>query len=275
MRLPVGALLLDLLAEMLLEGAQDAERRGEMDVEDGVPLLVAHLLDDRVPGVAGVVHHDMAVAEGVDRGLDDAVAEVGLGDVAVAGHRLAAHLLDLGDGLLGRRLVDVVDHHLGAVAHQAQRDLLADAASRAGDDRHLAVHLTHLSLLSSSSAWSRAQRQQPRTVAWPCSVSWPFWLVHLTSRSISFSPFSSRLPVTLPLRGDDVARPGDRGEARAEPADAIARRVAGDQPAEEAHRQHAVGEHVLEAELLGEVEIDMDRIVVARAAAIERELVAA
>ena len=37
------------------------------------------------------------------------------------------------------------------------------------------------------------------TVAWPCSVSWPFWLVHLTSRSISFSPFSSRLPVTLPL----------------------------------------------------------------------------
>jgi hypothetical protein len=65
-------------------------------------------------------------AEGVDRGLDDAVAEVGLGDVAVAGHRLAAQLLDLGHGLLGRRVVDVVDHHLGAVAHQAQRDLPAD-----------------------------------------------------------------------------------------------------------------------------------------------------
>ena len=70
---------------------------------------------------------------------------------------------------------------------------LADAAARAGDDRHLAIHLTHLiSLLSDPYAAA--------TVAWPCSVSWPFWLVHLTSRSISFSPFSSRLPVTLPLR---------------------------------------------------------------------------
>ena len=147
MRLPVGALLLDRLAEVLLEGAQDAERRRQMDVEDGVPLLVGHLLDDRVPGVAGIVHHDMAAAEGVDRGLDDAVAEVGLGDVAGAGHRLAAQLLDLGDGLLGRRVVDVVDHHPGAVAHQAQRDLLADAAARAGDDRHLAIHLTHVSSL--------------------------------------------------------------------------------------------------------------------------------
>ena len=134
---------------MDLEGAQDAERRGQVNVEDGVPLLVAHLLDDRVPGVAGVVHDDVAVAEGIDRRLDDAVAEVGLGDVAVAGHRLAAHLLDLGDGLLRRRLVDVVDHHLGAVAHQAQRDLPADAATRAGDDRHLAIHLTHLTSLCS------------------------------------------------------------------------------------------------------------------------------
>jgi hypothetical protein len=41
----LGALLLDGLAEMLLEGAQDAERRGQMHVEDGVPLLVGHLLD--------------------------------------------------------------------------------------------------------------------------------------------------------------------------------------------------------------------------------------
>src|SRR5262249_37983430 len=138
-----GALLLHLLAEMLLEGAQDAERRGQVDVEDGVPLLVAHLLDNRVPGVAGVVHNHMAAAEGVDRGLDDAVAEVGLGDVAVAGHCLAAHLLDLGDGLLGRRLVYVVDHHLRAIAHQAQRDLAADASARAGDDSHPPIQLTH------------------------------------------------------------------------------------------------------------------------------------
>ena len=132
---------------MLLEGTQNTERRGQVDVEDRVPLLVAHLLDDRVPGVAGIVHDDMAVAERVDRRLDDAIAEVGLGDVAVAGHRLAAHLDDLGDGLLRRRIVDIVDHDAGAVAHQTQRDFLADAASRTGDDRHLAIHLTHVVLL--------------------------------------------------------------------------------------------------------------------------------
>src|SRR5262249_4511521 len=49
----------------------------------------------------------------------------------------------------------------------------------------------------------------------------------------------------------------------------------GDRAGQEAHGQHAVGEHVLEAELLGEVEIDMDRVVIARAAAIERQLMAA
>src|SRR5882757_1712449 len=79
----------------------------------------------------------------------------------------------------------------------------------------------------------------------------------------------------LATHGDDVAHPGDRGEARAELAHLVAWRVAGDQPAEEGHRQHAVGEDVLEAKLLGEVQVDMDRIVIARAAAIERELVTA
>src|SRR6185312_10937520 len=64
------------------------------------------------------------------------------------------------------------------------------------------------------------------------------------------------LAVLLALAGDlarerdHVSHPGDRREARAEPANAVAWRVAGHQPAEEAHRQHAVGEDVLETELL-------------------------
>src|SRR5262249_23491016 len=74
---------------------------------------------------------------------------------------------------------------------------------------------------------------------------------------------------------DGVANPGDRGEARAELAHLRLRHPRGDEAAKEGHRQHAVREHVLEPELLGEVDIDMDRVVVAGAAAIERELVAA
>ena len=208
----------------MLEGAQDAERRRQVNVEDGVPLLVAHLLDDAVPGVAGVVDHDMAVAEGVDRGLDDAVAEVGLGDVAVAGHRLAAHLLDLGDGLLGRRVVDVVDHHLGAVAHQAQRDLLADAASRAGDDRHLAIHLTHLRLsslrarlsetLASRAPRVRRLRQRDRGVALQRVLAVLVGALDLEVDQLLAVLLA--LARDLAADGDDVADPGDRGEARAE-----------------------------------------------------------
>ena len=67
-------------------------------------------------------------AELLHRRVDDALAEVLGGDVAVAGHGLAAQLLDERDGLLGRRVVEVVHHHRGAVARQPQRHLLPDAA---------------------------------------------------------------------------------------------------------------------------------------------------
>ncbi len=56
---------------------QDPERRGQVHVDDVVPLLVGHLLDDVVPGVAGVVDDDVQPAVGVHRGRDEAVGEVG------------------------------------------------------------------------------------------------------------------------------------------------------------------------------------------------------
>ena len=79
----------------------------------------------------------MAAAKGIDRRLYDPVAEVGSGDIADAGHRLAAHLFDRRNGFLCRGLVDVVDHDLGAVPHQAKGDFLADAAT----DKVLGAHI--------------------------------------------------------------------------------------------------------------------------------------
>ena len=119
--------------------AQDAERRGQMAVQDGVPLLVGHFLDDVVPGVAGIVHDDVEALVGLHRGCDEPVREIGGGDVADAGDSLAAQGLDLGDGLQGRRLVQVVDHDAGAFGGELQRNGPANAASGSGDQRDLAV----------------------------------------------------------------------------------------------------------------------------------------
>ena len=65
------------------------------------------------------------VGEGLDRGL---VGDVGAdaGDVAVCAH--------LGDGLVDRRLFDVGNDDLRAVAQQCTDDALADARCAAGDD---------------------------------------------------------------------------------------------------------------------------------------------
>ncbi len=54
-------------ADHRLGGAQDAERRGQVAVQDGVPLLVGHLLDHVVPGVAGVVDDDVDALVGARR----------------------------------------------------------------------------------------------------------------------------------------------------------------------------------------------------------------
>ena len=57
-------------------GADDPERRDEVDVEHPLEPVVAHLVDGRVERVAGVVDDDVELAPGVDRGLDELVRRV-------------------------------------------------------------------------------------------------------------------------------------------------------------------------------------------------------
>ena len=45
-----------------------------MDVEHGLELLVRHVVYDAVPGVAGVVDHDVDLAEGIETGFDQVVS---------------------------------------------------------------------------------------------------------------------------------------------------------------------------------------------------------
>ena len=119
---PSAASFLAMRADDRLGSAQDAERCGEVAVDDRVPLLVAHLLDHVVPGVAGVVDDDVDRAEVVDRGLDEAIGEIGRRDAADAGDGFTAQGTDFSDHFFGRAGVQVVDHDARAVAGQLQGD---------------------------------------------------------------------------------------------------------------------------------------------------------
>ena len=64
--------------------------------------------------------------------LGEPLDGVGIGDVKGVGVRDPTAGGDLRGGLLDRGLVDVADHHFGALAGERQRGLAADAAARAG-----------------------------------------------------------------------------------------------------------------------------------------------
>ena len=112
-----------------------------MDVEHRLELLVGHLVDRAVPGVAGVVDDDVDLAELVDGLLDELVGDAVLGQVAGEDGGLAG---DLGRGLLGDVAVEVVDQDLGALLGEQLCGGAADAAGRAGDDGGLSIEDSHL-----------------------------------------------------------------------------------------------------------------------------------
>ena len=87
---------------------------------------------------AGVVEGHVQPAEGVDRRVQGGLDVFGAGDVAAHGDGLAAGLLDqacrLGVGLL----VDVGDHHAGALTGERLGGGAADACGGSGDEGDLA-----------------------------------------------------------------------------------------------------------------------------------------
>ena len=102
---------------------------------------------------AGVVDQDVEVAERLDRGVDQVLRALPVGDVVAVGHGLAAERLDLVDDLLRRRGVragsvvgatEIVDDDLGPLAGEEQRMLAADAATCARDDGDSTVQTTPL-----------------------------------------------------------------------------------------------------------------------------------
>ena len=74
----------------------------QVHLDDGVPLLFAHVGHHAVTQDAGVVDDGVQVTEGVDCGLDESLCASPRGDVVAVGDRLATHRLDLVHHLLGR-----------------------------------------------------------------------------------------------------------------------------------------------------------------------------
>jgi hypothetical protein len=70
-----------------------------------------------------------------------------VGAVHGDGEGVAALALDLPGRRVGRVEVQVGDHRDGAFGRQPDRDLLADAAGRAGDDGHSSFEIGHETIL--------------------------------------------------------------------------------------------------------------------------------
>src|SRR3954452_15052433 len=122
-----------------------------MHAHHEVPVVDRHVPDRGIAHDAGVVHHDVELAEAVDRLLHELATLVVVADVAVVRHRLATRVDDELDRVVGGlararaalAAAEVVDDDLGAQPGHLHGVTAADAVARAGDDRYLAVEQPH------------------------------------------------------------------------------------------------------------------------------------
>jgi hypothetical protein len=75
--------------------------------------------------------------------------------------------------------------------------------------------------------------------------------------------------------GDSILQMGDVHKARLEEAQLLLGHPVHEQAAQPGHRQHAVGENIRHAGATGNIEIDMDGVVIARGAGEQRQRAAA
>src|SRR4029453_18021418 len=116
------------------------ERPGQVDVDDPVPVLHAHLADRAVDGDAGVVDQDVQAAVLLEHLLDDPLTVGRDPDVALMDGRS----LVVGGELLGRvGAVGVADGDLDPAVGEAAADGQPDPSGTTGDERNLPFHAGH------------------------------------------------------------------------------------------------------------------------------------
>ncbi|MCY1304617.1 hypothetical protein D9M70_543760 [compost metagenome] len=120
----------------------------QVHAHDVVPVRLGQADEHAVAADAGVVDQHVHLAEGRDRGIDDALRGSQLRDVVIAGQSAAAGGADFRADRLGRLAPDVVDDHVGALGAEGQRIGAAEPAAGAGDDDGASVANTHGALLT-------------------------------------------------------------------------------------------------------------------------------
>src|SRR5258706_715564 len=126
--------LLGCLAHVRCGRADDPKRRGEVNVDHRVPLLVGHVLYDRVPGIARVVDDDIDAAERLGAGLYQPIRKLNVRDAARSYDSLAALRVDLISGSLCDLRIYIVDNHGSAVLGEELSYAAANPATRSGND---------------------------------------------------------------------------------------------------------------------------------------------
>ena len=142
----------------------------EVDRDHGVPLLLGHVDEDAVAQDPGIVDEDVDRAERRDRGVDQTLGTLPVGDVVSVGDRLSALGADLSRDFLGGRHVgartvvggaEIIDHDLGAFRREQHSVLSPDPAARTGDDCDTSVESIHVIVLSIEPAPLPIRRNAP------------------------------------------------------------------------------------------------------------------
>jgi hypothetical protein len=120
--------------EQWQEHLRAEEGSAQIGGEDGVPVGVGDLIVVGRLVDAGIVDQDRDRTKAACI-LGQRLDRSAVGDVKRQGHRAAAHRFDLLHHRVGFvALFAIGDDHVGAGFRQTQRDGLADAAARPGDD---------------------------------------------------------------------------------------------------------------------------------------------
>src|SRR5690606_9912887 len=185
-----------------------------VEVEHLVPGLERVVGRVRAPARAGVVDQDVDVAEGGDRGIDQAVDRLGPGDVGGEGLGADVALAKLRQRSVEFGVLARGDHHAGTVIAQRLRDLQAKPARPAGDEDDTAIeveqgplgrhayllqnHSSRMASAVSSLSASRSSHVSTRGSSQPMKwrAAWRLPRAKSSSRSSSASTWSSQTQAT-------------------------------------------------------------------------------
>ena len=146
------------------------EHAGQVHVHDLLPLLVREVLErHRRRAAAGVVEEHVEAAERLPWSREQRLHGVGIADVGGHHQRRARPRRDSAAVSSSGSAAPAGERDAVAVAQQRERGGLADAAARAGDQRHPSGHVHGRSELRFAAFQSHRRRSHGRSMGRPVS----------------------------------------------------------------------------------------------------------